>query len=317
MLKNLTLFVAASALATAAHASGEPRSRVTSNGYTSPVYFNDGDTFRVLTGPLAGTKARLAGFNTLESFGPVHIWPNLSGRELYVNAKAATMFARRGVWRCTSEMNLDTYGRALFHCPELAIAHIRMGFAHAMTITAESSPPEYLAAQHESQAKRRGMWSKGTPKWILTSIHSLDERPDKKYTYNRVVSSLDGHSEKWRHSTVHPECAKVCLDEIEVDGASFEVLDAKLLSHPSYAAFWAELSPVNRLQVVEVFLSMEGTVSLRVPKELREDFAVFMAEQVETGALTIGARAQGTCMVYTDFRRRFGGGKASCLKLHR
>ena len=45
--------------------ASEPRSKVVVNGMMSPVYFNDGDTFRVLSGQLSGTKARLEGFNTL------------------------------------------------------------------------------------------------------------------------------------------------------------------------------------------------------------------------------------------------------------
>jgi endonuclease YncB( thermonuclease family) len=302
----------------AAHApaAGEARSKVISNGHTAPVYFNDGDTFRVLTGPLAGTKARLAGFNTLESFGPVHIWPGLSGRELYVNAKTATQFARRGIWRCTSDMDRDTYGRALFDCPELAVAHIRLGLAHAMTVTAQSSSALYLDAQHEAQAKRRGMWAKGTPRWVLTSLHSLDERPDYKTTYNRVVSSRDGHSEKWIHSDVYPECTTVCLDEVDVDLAGLEAFNAQLVDHPVIKAMWRALSEPARYEIAELWLVM-GVVSTRVPKPLRAEVEAALRQAVDSGVLKAAARRPGTCMVYTDFRRRFGGGKATCLKLHR
>ena len=45
--------------------------RVFLNGAPAPVYFNDGDTFRVLGGRFSGMRARLAGFNTLESYGNV------------------------------------------------------------------------------------------------------------------------------------------------------------------------------------------------------------------------------------------------------
>ena len=118
----------------------EPRSKAIINGLMAPVYFNDGDTFRVLSGPLSGTKARLAGYNTLESFGPVHQWGTWTTRELYVNAKSATLFARRGVWQCSWDKKVDGYGRGLFQCPELATAQIRAGLAHAMTVTADPSP---------------------------------------------------------------------------------------------------------------------------------------------------------------------------------
>ena len=68
-------------------AVAEPASQVFLNGVPTPVFFNDGDSFRILEGPLKGTKARLAGFNTLESYGPVHQWGGWHAKELYAIAK--------------------------------------------------------------------------------------------------------------------------------------------------------------------------------------------------------------------------------------
>ena len=83
-------------------AGAEPASKVFLNGVPAPVYFNDGDSFRVLSGKFAGLKGRLAGFNTLESYGPVHQWGTWTYKEMYVLAKMATLNARRGTWSCTS-----------------------------------------------------------------------------------------------------------------------------------------------------------------------------------------------------------------------
>ena len=60
-----------------------------------------------------------------------------------------------------------------------------------------------------------------------------------------------------------------------------------------------------------------GVVSTRVPKALRSEVKTAFAAAAQAGLLKAAARRKGTCMVYTDFRRRFGGGKAVCLKLHR
>ncbi|MEO1174546.1 MAG: thermonuclease family protein, partial [Myxococcota bacterium] len=111
------------------------------NGQAGPAYFNDGDTLKVTGGPMAGTRARLAGFNTLESYGPVHRWGDWTHKELYFNAKQATLFSRRGVWHCEGDGARDGYGRLLLECDDLAIALIREGLAHALTITAEPSKP--------------------------------------------------------------------------------------------------------------------------------------------------------------------------------
>ena len=52
------------------------------NGEKTAVYFNDGDTFKVLSGPLKGKRSRLYGYNTLEAYGPVHRWGSFSKKEL-------------------------------------------------------------------------------------------------------------------------------------------------------------------------------------------------------------------------------------------
>ncbi|MFZ4577236.1 MAG: thermonuclease family protein [Myxococcota bacterium] len=198
-----------SLLAAASEGWARPASRVFLNGVLSPVWFNDGDSFAVLAGPYAGTKARLAGYNTLESFGNVHKWGDWKASELYVNAKMATLNARRGTWRCTSDLQRDGYGRILWDCPDLAVDQIRKGLAHAMTVTKLPSPDRYIAAQKAAIAEKRGMWAKGVPKYILTSAHSNDEGYDGT-TYNRTVSTEDGHSEKWIHLDMYKTCQWVC-----------------------------------------------------------------------------------------------------------
>ena len=42
------------------------------------------------------------------------------------------------------------------------------------------------------------MWAKGVPPMVLTSLHSADERLNNDKNYNRLISSLDGLSQKWK-----------------------------------------------------------------------------------------------------------------------
>jgi hypothetical protein len=78
-----------------------------------------------------------------------------------------------------------------------------------MTITDQPSPPELVEAQLLAQAERRGMWAHGVPKYIVTSTHSADEGYAGT-TYNRLISTADGHTERWEHHDNYKECDEVC-----------------------------------------------------------------------------------------------------------
>ena len=153
----------------------QPLTRVVLNGQPVPVFFSDGDSFGFRGGPFSGANTRMTGYNTLESFGPVHSWGDWHAKELYVNAKMATLNARRGTWTCTTDGDKDGYGRILVHCPGLAEDQIRKGYAHVMTVTDDGGNPAYIAAQREAKEARRGMWAHGIPDYVLTSIHSAEE----------------------------------------------------------------------------------------------------------------------------------------------
>jgi len=300
-------------LLVAVPASAEPRTRVVVNGEPAPVFFNDGDSFRVLDGKLEGTKARLMGFNTLESFGPVHQWGDWTHKELYVVAKMATLNGRRGVWRCDSDLNRDTYGRALFDCPQLVLDQLRKGLAHAMTVTADSAPAPLLQAQNEAKEARRGMWAHGIPGWILTSLHSADENPEYSTAYNRVISTLDGHSEKWMHTERYKECQEICVHDAVLSDATVAYSAQALDRLDDIRDIWEPLGPDDRHLVFRVWMMM-GSVAALVPKSHRDLFAKHLKDLVDAGTLSAEERPVASCMVYTDFRRRFGGGKAECLK---
>jgi endonuclease YncB( thermonuclease family) len=287
--------------------------KVILNGTPVPVYFNDGDSFRVLEGRLKGAKARLVGFNTLESHGPVHSWGTWTAKELYVLAKMATLHARRGVWECKTDGNTDTYGRMLVSCPGLAADQIRHGFAHALTVTDDPAAPELLAAQREAIAARRGIWAHGVPAFVLTSLHSVEEDTTGRGTYNRLVSTEDGHSVMWKHDNRYTECQKVCHMEYSVDEARIPAIVAALTAEKAAAELIAGLSAEDLTSVVRDYARFRH-INRKVAKDKRQALAAHLAGYVQAGQFGTQTASEGACMVHVDFKRRYGRGKAACLK---
>lgn len=293
----------------------EPLTRVFLNGVPTPVYFNDGDSWRVMSGPLEGSRARLAGFNTLESFGPVHRWGQWHPYELYINAKMGTLNARRGVWHCTSDLRRDGYGRILWNCPDLAVDQLRKGLAHAMNVDDEPSRPEYLAAQQEAIANRRGMWAHGTPDFVMTSAHSADEDSSREWHYNRMVSTRYGHSESVRHHETYGECQWVCADERHVDNDRAEAAAMRLLEYPEVNQGLAALGSVRVSQLAWRW-SRTHELPTWLPTVLREPVTTRLQALEQEGAFGPVSARQSSCFLYVSFNNRYGNRRASCLDAH-
>lgn len=293
-------------------AQAEPRTRVSLNGEIAPVFFNDGDSFRVLSGSYKGSKARLAGFNTLESYGAVHSWGTWTKKELYALAKMGTYNAREGVWTCTSDLSKDTYGRYLWTCPDLIVDQIRKGYAHAMSVTSEPATPDAVQAQREAIKEKRGIWAHGVPEYVLTSIHSADERASDKATYNRLVSSVDGHSLKWKHEDIYSECDNVCWKPSQED--RYRRYAERWAKHPRVAGWVSAYTPEQQIALATVHLEKnESAQEWQDPQHEKDGNSVFM-ELDQEGWGDAARSDMETCMLHVDFRRRFGAARAVCLK---
>lgn len=316
-LGRLLVFVLfCSSLSSAARADEVP-SRVYLNGVPTPVYFNDGDSFKVLAGVYANTRARLAGFNTLESYGPVHRWGNWHAKELYYLAKEATMNARRGVWHCTSkDLSKDTYGRILWYCPDLARDQIRRGLAHAMTVTEEPSDPSYLAAQRQAIEARRGMWAHGVPAFVMTSLHSTSEGggSDDGSQYNRMVSTFDGHSNSMRHKEDYDECAWICSKEREVSTASITAGAQALRERADLEPIIGDLTDEQVEQIVRDYAHVGWFSRFRKDKERKLELELALAKLTEEGVLPGGVMDEGSCVIYVEFKKRYNKGRPECLR---
>jgi len=293
--------------------AGEARTKVILNGELVPVTFNDGDSFRVLSGTHKGAKARLAGYNTLESFGAVHQWGSWTAKELYVVAKMATMYARAGIWECSSDGKVDTYGRMLVICPTLREALVREGMAHVMSIDDTPGDADLLAAQREAQAAHRGMWAHGIPAFIVTSLHSAEEDIDGKGTYNRLVSTDDAHSVKWRHTTKYEECRNVCQQVFVVHDDKIDAVAKSLRDDVAVAAIVQHLSDADLRSVVVDFATYRH-INRKVEEDQREALQTRLLTYAADGSLGEQTSHSASCMTHVDFKRRFGTGRAQCLK---
>lgn len=307
-------------------ANAEPASKVYLNGVPSPVYFNDGDSFRVLAGRYSGTKARLAGYNTLESYGNVHRWGTKTFEELYANAKQGTLNARRGpcwddaaldwkkgctgAWHCTSDLKRDGYGRILWWCPDLAYDQVRKGLAHVMSVRGPGKP-KLVEAQKLAVAERVGMWSRGVPEYVVTSLHSWDEPYAKEYgsAYNRLVSVADGHSQKWLHHTEYQECDVVCRKAV-TDVAAIAKAAADLRGEASVAAIAKIYDDKMLTRIVRRYAEI-GEVYFTTDKAHIAPLAAVLVGWRKSGRL--GKLVDDSCMRYAGFTRRYGRNAAGCL----
>lgn len=188
------------------------------DGVETKVRWTDGDSFNVREGAHRGHGTRLLGYNTLEAFGPVHVWGEWKPEELFELAAGAAGVAAAQVWSCSTDGQRDGYRRLLVSCPELALEMVRRGYGLAYAVDKEPASPKLLEAQREAQVSRRGIWKKGVVKGVVTSVHSRDERASdagtevgtEAETYNRVVDTRTGQAMKRPHHRAYRTCELVC-----------------------------------------------------------------------------------------------------------
>ncbi len=179
--------------------------RVVLDGKVTTVHWDDGDTFTVVE---TRKTARLAGYNTLESYGPVHRF-GPGPAALAQLAADATAVATQTEWTCSTLKGSGGYGRIQVDCPKLRNSLLAGGLAHTFAV-GDSAPADAVQEQAKAIEARKGMWTQGAPEILVTSVHSLDEKPGATETYNRVVSTTDGRSEKRTHTKIYKACSWVC-----------------------------------------------------------------------------------------------------------
>lgn len=291
------------------------------NGKAYRVYYNDGDSFRVMTGEYTGRMARLSGFNTLESFGPAHQWGSFHSYELYTNAKMATMLSRRGVWHCFGDGGVDGYGRLLLECPDLIMHHLSRGLAHVYQAKEIPAKAEYLLAQQEAIRNRRGFWAHGVPDFIVTSIHSGDEDVFDPHSKNRLISTHDGHTEWMEHTTTYDNCSWICNNELRFPEDRIAALTMALRQNVAFAPELGTLSNLSLRELVSRYLRTRGTeltVIMYVEDPARKKaIGDFLDTQLLPTDLQSGRVVQGSCMIHVPFQIRYNPQiRPACLGGH-
>jgi micrococcal nuclease len=186
-------------------------SKITLDGKNTRVFFNDGDTFKVLNGKYENSRIRIGGYNTLETYGPVHSWVDNTPEDLFEVAIAATHIAQKGKWNCQIQDGVDAYGRHIARCDDLALELLRKGLAHAYSVDKKKAYKKYLKGQALAQKEGLGLWAGGIPDEIITSLHSAEEGAE--HTYNRLISTKDGSSTMVEHEKSYATCEKVCIEQ--------------------------------------------------------------------------------------------------------
>jgi endonuclease YncB( thermonuclease family) len=187
------------------------------NGEKTTINWTDGDSFKPKEGKFKGSGTRLQGYNTLEAYGPVHRWGEWTAQQLFELAEDSAAHAAMKTWECTTDENKDGYGRILVSCPELTKHMVLDGYAMVYSVEDKPVDPELLKLQQEAIKNKSGMWAKGAPKGVITSLHSLGEEDSKGATtaYNRVVDIRTGAALKRQHQKRYDTCEEVCE---ETDG---------------------------------------------------------------------------------------------------
>ena len=180
------------------------------NGEVFSVEWSDGDSFRFIEGPHEGLGVRLGGYNALESYGPVHRWGEWTYEQMAQVADAATRFARQTQWTCQTAGETDYYGRLLVSCDDLTEAILSSGLGH-LYVFEGNAPEAWIRAQSTAQENALGMWSKGIPQWIVTSLHSHSE--GRNTTYDRKINGATGESEQVIHTETYETCQEVCHED--------------------------------------------------------------------------------------------------------
>ena len=118
----MRLALLACCLAATAFAGGKkPGGSIVLNGEETAVRWSDGDSFHIKSGKYEGKGTRLVGYNTLETFGPVHRWGEWTRQELFEIAKEQRDGRRlEGLGPAPPTASRRATSRLLVNCPDLA-----------------------------------------------------------------------------------------------------------------------------------------------------------------------------------------------------
>ena len=141
----------------------------------------------------------------------------------------------------------------------------------------------------------------------------MAEDPTRDKHYNRVISTLDGHSSPWEHTETYAECEKVCHETTRLSAGAARPHVEKLQNDPALAMGLGEFGPEQLRLLLSDFVR-EGRVTPIVRDEVRDALEKTLSQWKTEGLLSATEKTNDACMVYVDFKRRFGLTRAVCLQ---
>jgi hypothetical protein len=115
------------------------------------------------------------------------------------------------------------------------------------------------------------------------------------------VSTKDGRSGQWEHNNEYKECERVCHMTVAP-----EERDAALAALHEDDTTKDLVKGKTDWDVNHLF-----DQALQAPDSGTDPVTVFVRERLKAGKLT---RKEDSCMVFVDFKRRYGGERAACLR---
>jgi hypothetical protein len=185
-----------------------------------------------------------------------------------------------------------------------------------MSVDDEPADPTFMAAQRQAMEAKRGIWSHGIPAYVMTSLHSTTEGGGSEdgTQYNRMVSTFDGHSNSMRHKDAYDECQWVCSKERSVTDASVTEAVEALKTRGDLDAILGDLTDAQVAQIVRDYAHVGWFSRFRKDKEKMLELELALAKLTQDGLLPGSVMGEGSCVIYVEFKRRYGKSRPGCLR---
>jgi hypothetical protein len=105
----------------------------------------------------------------------------------------------------------------------------------------------------------------------------------------------------------------VCHHEYAVDGAVIDELLIAAKADAECGPMLAALSDADARTVIYDFAKFRH-INRKIAEDARKPLDAVLTKWADAGKFGAQKRSDGACMTHVPFERRFGGGKAECLK---
>ena len=132
---------------------------------------------------------------------------------------------------------------------------------------------------------------------------------------NRLISSLDGVSSKWKHQNVYGECEEVCHPTLVLDTDTALKVIAELRSDESTQKHVRGMEDVYLMALLNEYATMGRVARVFDAPSGHVVVAKLLDAMKAQGVMGSARKQDGSCMVYATFERRYRvKPKPRCMK---